>query len=125
MRTAVSSRPGLARSSLRSRVALPLEILALRHQLAVLQRTQRKRPCLTWFDCALWIWLYRLWPRCLDAVVIVKPDTVVRLHRDSFLRYWRGKSRPGRPGLLEETVRTDRDFGSVTRFIATGREPDR
>ncbi len=46
--------------------------------------------------------LYRFWSGCLDAVVIVKPDTVVRWHRKGFRLYWTWKSRPrqrGRPGI--------------------------
>ena len=65
----------------RSRVDLELEVLALRHQLNVLRRQQPGRPRLLPIDRLLWIWLYRLWPRCLDAMVLVKPATVVQWHR--------------------------------------------
>ncbi len=86
---------------LKSRAQPQLEILALRHQLTVLQRQQNKRPRLTSFDRVFWVWLYRLWPDCLDALAIMKPETVVRWHREGF-RYWRWKSRtrgPGRPAM--------------------------
>jgi putative transposase len=46
--------------SFHSRAALQLEILALRHQLRVLERV--KRPKLTSSDRFLWVWLRRLWP---------------------------------------------------------------
>jgi hypothetical protein len=47
----------------------------------------------------LFIWLYRRFPRILDAITIVRPETVVRWHRMGFSAYWRWKSRPlgGRP----------------------------
>ena len=60
----------------RRRVALELENLALRHQLRR-QRPGRRR--LFTLDRLLWVWLYRLWPRCLDTMVLVKPATVFRM----------------------------------------------
>ena len=58
---------------------LEAEILVLRHQLNVLQRhTPRRRLQLRWADRALFIWLYRRYPRILDAVIIVRPQTVAR-----------------------------------------------
>jgi putative transposase len=86
-------------SALRSRRALVLENLALRHQLQVLQR-RAKRPRLATRDRALWIILSRLWVDWRKPLVIVQPDTVVRWHRKGFRLYWRWKSRPmwmGRP----------------------------
>ncbi len=79
MRGALRLLPVIVRNWLRTRGPLQLEILALRHQLAVLQREQSRRPRLTSFDRIFWIWLYRLWPGCLDALAIMKPETVVRL----------------------------------------------
>jgi hypothetical protein len=67
-------------STFRTRVDLQLEVAGLRHQVEVLQRDQRSRVRLTRLDRALWVLLYRLWSRRLDAVAIVKPETVVRWH---------------------------------------------
>ncbi len=95
-------------SNFRSRAALQLEIIALRHQLEVLQRTRPARVRLTRLDRMFWLLLYRLWPRCLDAVVFVKPETVIAWHRKGFRALWTWKSRPrrrGRPPLPAE-VRT-------------------
>lgn len=86
------------RSSLRSRVALEVEILALRHQLAVLQRQRPKRPQLRRVDRGLWVLLSRLWPRWRHAVHIVQPATVIAWHRRGWRLYWRWKSRSRRPG---------------------------
>jgi hypothetical protein len=63
--------------SLRRRAALQLELLALRHQLGVLQRSV-KRPKLTTAGRLLWAWLCHIWPEWRSALVIVKPDTVSR-----------------------------------------------
>ena len=83
---------------------LEAEILVLRHQLNVLQRAPRRLLHLRWVDRALFIWLYRRCPRILDAITIVRPETVVRWHRMGFATYWRWKSRPlgGRPRIGKE-----------------------
>jgi putative transposase len=83
--------------SFRRRAALQLEILALRHQLSVLQRSM-KRPKLTTTDRLLWVWLCRVWPAWRSALVIVKPETVIGWHRQTFRLFWTWKSRQGRPG---------------------------
>ena len=85
-------------SGLQSQVALQIENAALRHQLAVLQRQARGRPRLRPVDRLFWAWLCHLWPGWRQALVIVKPDTVVRWHRRGFRLYWRWKSRPRGPG---------------------------
>ena len=80
----------------RSRAGLELEVIALRHQLAVLRRQRPSRPRLFSIDRLLWIWLYRVWPRCVEVMVLVKPATVVQWHRQGFRFYWRWRSRAGR-----------------------------
>ena len=86
------------RSTVRSRLDLQAEILALRHQLAVLQRQAPHRPRLRPVDRFLWVLLSRLWPNWRRAVQIVTPDTVVRWHRRAFALAWRWRSQPRRPG---------------------------
>ena len=86
------------RASIRSRLELEAEILALRHQLVVLQRPAPRRPRLRRADRLLWVLLSRIWPNWRRAVLIVTPDTVVRWHRRGFALYWRWKSRPRRAG---------------------------
>ena len=64
------------------------EIIALRHQLTVLQRTHRpKRLVLKRGDRCLWVWLSRLWSGWRSALLIVKPQTVIAWHRQGFRRY--------------------------------------
>ena len=86
----------------RSRAELELEVIALRHQLAVLRRQRPGRTRLFTLDRLLWIWLYRVWPRCLNIMLLVKPATVVRWHRQGFQLYWRWRSKSGRPSVDRE-----------------------
>ena len=84
------------RSALRNRAELAMENLALRQQLATLHRTT-PRPPLRLTDRAFWLGLSRIWSGWADALVIVKPDTVVRWHRAGFRLFWRWKSRARTP----------------------------
>jgi putative transposase len=90
--------------SWRSRAALHAEILALRHQLHVLQRSRPQRIRLTGADRALWIWLSRIWSGWSTATMLVKPATVVAWHRQGFRLFWTWKSgrRLGRPRIPTE-----------------------
>ncbi len=76
----------------------------LRQQLLVLKREASTRVRLRNVDRLVVVWLYRLFPSILDAVVIVKPETVLRWHRRGFGAYWRWKSRQrgGRPRIDRE-----------------------
>src|SRR5436309_14960207 len=78
----------------RSRAALEAEILVLRHQLNVLRRKFPKRLAFGNADRLVFEGLYRLAPGVLDALKILKPQTVIRWHRAGFRAYWRWKSRP-------------------------------
>ena len=85
-------------SMVRSRAALELENLALRHQIGVLQRSVRKRPKLTSGDRLFWVCLSRLWRNWRSVLAIVKPETVVAWHRAGFRLFWTWKVRRGHPG---------------------------
>ena len=81
-----------------------LEILALRHQVAVLQRSVQ-RPKLRPIDRWLWVVLSRIFDGWRDSLLIVKPKTVIGWHRTAFRKYWTWKSRhrrPGRPTVSHE-----------------------
>ena len=85
-----------ARSGLfRSRARLEAEILILRHQINVLRRNSPKRFAFRTFDRLAFVGLYRLAPGILDALAIVRPETVIRWHRAGFLSFWGWKSRRG------------------------------
>src|SRR5262252_7801879 len=85
-------------SILRSRAAVGLENLALRHQIGVLQRSATRRPKLTPGDRLFWVCLSRLWRDWRSALAIVEPETVVAWHRATFRRFWAWKVRRGLPG---------------------------
>ncbi len=88
------------RHGFRGRADLLVEVAALRQQLAVYQR-QTPRPRLCRRDRLFWIWLCRHWAGWRSGLVIVKPETVLRWHREGYRRYWRkrSKGRAGRPRI--------------------------
>jgi len=85
-------------SVFRNHLALQVEILALRHQIGVLQRSARKRPKLSAADRFLWAWLSGVWSDWRSVLVIVKPETVIGWHRQNFRLFWTWKIRRGRTG---------------------------
>ena len=92
------------RDTFRSRAALQLELFALRHQLATMKRTS-SRPSLRPLDRLVWVLLFRLLPAWREALVIVKPETVIAWHRKGFRLFWTWKSRRrigGRPPVPRE-----------------------
>jgi putative transposase len=84
---------------------LAWENLALRQQLAVATRSHQ-RPRLRSRGRLFWVMLSRLWKGWRSALVIVKPDTVVRWHRAGFRVFWSWISRrrdcQGRPAVDAE-----------------------
>jgi transposase InsO family protein len=84
----------------RSDTAKDAEILTLRHELAVLRRTNAQ-PTLTWRDRALLSALSRLLPTPLRQVRLVSPRTLLRWHAQLIARGWTyPRRRPGRPPTL-------------------------
>src|SRR3712207_5614521 len=94
----------LFRTGLCHHAELVAENLLLRHQLAVLTRPTRKRPRLRAGDRLFWVVAARLWRGWRRHLVLVRPETVVRWHRQGWRLFWRWKSRPrlGRPRLRAE-----------------------
>jgi putative transposase len=76
------------------------EILILRHQLAILQRHQPRRPRLNWADRALLATLVSVIPRGRrqGLRLLVTPDTILRWHRDIVRRRWAARSLRGKNG---------------------------
>jgi hypothetical protein len=98
-------------SVLCARRDLLLEILALRYQLGVLARSDRRFRI---SDRLFWLLLRRVWPRWRQALVLVQPATVARWHRRRFHGSWssRSRRRPGRP-------RIDADVWALIRRMST------
>src|SRR6476469_3218039 len=134
----------------RSRASLQAEILTLRHQLNVLRRKSPQRLTFTSIDRLVFAGLYRLAPGVVDALKIVRPETVIRWHRAGFRAYWRWKSRPrsgrpktrleirqlireislanplwGAPRIHRELLKLGIDVGQTTvaKYMAKGRRP--
>jgi len=99
------------RNIFRSRQALILENLALRSQLALFEQQvlmgKHPTPQPTSAFRLLWVWLSKHLINWHSALMIVKPETVIRWHRQAFHWYWRRKSRPrGRPAIASATIAT-------------------
>ena len=102
----------VARWRLKSRARLEAENIVLRQQVIVLSRKARSRVWLRNIDRRIFVWMYRLFPSVLNAITVVKPETVIRWHRRGFRAYWRWKSRRrcGRPRIdreIRDLIRTD------------------
>ena len=90
----------------RSQRSLRVENIALRHQLAIYQRTV-KRPRIRLEDRILWSWLSRHWAPWREVLVFVQPATVIAWQRKRFRDHWMRLSRAGKPGrpLVSEEIR--------------------
>jgi putative transposase len=93
---------------------LALEVLALRHQIMVLQR-QTPRPKLRGSDRCLWVTLKKAWPGWKTPLMIFQPETVIGWQRAGLRRFWRWKSRRrrGRPGKDPEVIQLIRRMWTV------------
>jgi len=91
-------------SLFKSRARLEAEILILRQQINILRRKTPRRVFLTNVDRLIFVSFYRYVPTTLDALAIIKPETIIRWHRRGFRAYWRWKSRArgGRPKTAVE-----------------------
>jgi hypothetical protein len=92
-------------STLRERVHRALTTVALRHQLAVLQRPATRPQCRP-ADRCLWVLCSLVWARGPEALAIVHADTVRRWRRPCRRQpapWERGRRRPGQPAIASET----------------------
>ena len=104
MKTFLFSIVSLVSSFFRSRLSMQMEILALRHQLSLYERSAKKPPIKP-ADRILWSWISRNWSGWRDALVIVKPKTVIAWQRKRFREHWvrlSRVSRAGRPRMTKE-----------------------
>jgi hypothetical protein len=81
-------------SHVMSRRELGAENLVLRHQMNILRRRTSRRLSLSNADRLAFVWLYGLCPNAVDAVAIIRPETVIRWHRQGFRAFWRWKPAP-------------------------------
>jgi hypothetical protein len=87
-------------------------MLALRQQLAMVANRYTRWHRFRTSERIFWVWLYRLWPTCLETLMIFKRDTLVHWHRKGFRLYWTwksGRSQCGRPAIdpdVRELIQT-------------------
>ena len=95
----------------RSRLGLQLELVALRHQLAVYQRTFR-RPRVRASDRIFWGWLARHWSWWREVLIFLQPATVIAWQRRRFRDHWArlSQGQPGRPTNSHERRELIRDL---------------
>ena len=97
MKTFLLSLVTFIASFFRSRLSMQMEILVLRHQLSLYQRSG-KRPPIKPADRILWSWISRIWSGWRDVLIIVKPKTVIAWQRKRFREHWAKLSRSGKAG---------------------------
>ncbi len=114
---------GAAADATRSRSDLLLENALLRHQLAILNRSI-KRPRLTAADRGLLVLLASRLRAWAGALAIVRPETVLRWHREGFRLFWRRKSRhrsAPTPKVAAETIALIREMAATNRLWGADR----
>ena len=99
----VSALFWLIRSLIAPRTSLAAENLALRQQLALLNR-KTHRPQLHRRDRFFWLILSKIWKHWREVLIIIKPETVLKWQRQGFKLSWRWKSKApvGRPKIDQE-----------------------
>jgi putative transposase len=107
----------VARTSLRTRRDLIWECVALRHQLAVLERCGTRRLRFRATDRLFWVFLSWWWPRWSAALTVIQPDTVLRWRRCGVFAIWkyrsRGRWRGGRPRIAPEIGHLIREMANA------------
>ncbi len=113
---------GFTHDLARSKPQLVIENALLRQQLIVLNRSV-KRPRLTRRDRALFVLLASRLPTWRDALLIIKPETVLRWHREGFQLFWKQKSRTSsrQPKLASETIMLIKEMTANNRLWGADR----
>ena len=95
----------VVRALVADRTRLAMENLVLRQQINILKRGV-KRARLADSDRVFWVGIHRIFKEWKEHLVVVKPETVIRWHRNGFRYYWKWKSRskPGRPPIGMEVI---------------------
>jgi putative transposase len=90
-------------SLLSARLDTAVRVAALEQQLATYQ-ARGVRPRISFFDRLFWIALRRCWARWKDALIFVKPETVIGWDRKVFRLFWRWRCKQGRPPIEQELI---------------------
>jgi len=114
---------GVEADTARTKPDLVLENALLRHQLLVLGRAV-KRPRLTRTDRGFLVLLASRLHTWANALIIVRPETVLRWHRQGFRLFWKRKSRPRsapKPRVAAETIALMREMAAANRLWGADR----
>src|SRR6516225_4514305 len=118
--------PWAISAAVRPKVLLIAVNLCLRQQLLVLQR-RKPRPRLTVADRRFWILAYRWFVSWQTSLLIVKPETVLRWHRQGWRSYWRRRSsrrgKTGRPPIVPELRTLIRRMTMENRVLGPAQDP--
>src|SRR5215510_4680704 len=104
---------------------LALENLALRQQLAIF-KLRHPRPRLRPTDRIFWVWLSNIWVGWRETLIIVKPETVIAWHRQTFHFYWRWLSWRkciGRPRVSAEVRNVDQTDDAGQSAVGSASHP--
>ena len=115
MKSIIGALVAFASTTLRSRLSLQFEIVALRHQIMVYQRSTT-RPRINRGDRMFWSWIARRWSGWRDVLFIVQPATVIAWQRKRFRDYWAKLSKhgkPGRPPVSKEVIELIRKISAA------------
>ena len=124
MITMISAFVSLLAFRFRSRAGLELELVALRHQVAVLRRRRKGRIQLFSTDRLLWVWLYRIWPQTLNANGVGEASNRRRVASQGISAVLALAIKGPRSGTAEDVLRHPRfDSSDVPRQSALGRAP--
>ena len=98
-----------------SRADLLMEIVILKQQVAVLKK-QNPRLKLSQFDRIFRAWLRGLWDKWREALIVVKPETVISWHRKGFRLYWKYRSKnrksKGKSSIAKQLIRLIRQIAT-------------
>jgi len=122
MKDAFRSLLSLVILALGTRAWMHLEILALRHQLTVYQRSEVP-PRIKPMDRLFWAWLPKVWSGWQDVLLFVQPATVIAWQRRRFREHWTRLSRKRRPGRPSVPLEVRELIRKMSRANPTGGAP--
>jgi hypothetical protein len=104
-------------------IRLITENMALRQQLIVYKR-RLPRPRIRQWDRLFWVLLALLWKEWRKSLIFVKPESIIRWHRQGFKLFWAYKLRAGKRGRPRIFPESDRWFSKWPTKTLCGEHPE-